>query len=121
MAVFLALNVVTIGYGLYQIFGLHPEALSNWRAAIWKAPDVNGSIFWMIALSLVYFPKLALGLSGFETGVVVMPLVKSDEPAPEAHFTRTSESGLSDDEARHLQGRIRNGKKLLSGAAIIMS
>ena len=51
------------------------------------------------------FPALALGLSGFETGVVVMPLVKGD-PA---------------DTAAEPTGRIRNARKLLTTAALIMS
>lgn len=121
VAVFLAMNTVTIGYGIYQIAAVHPEALSNWQNLVWNAPDVNGSVFWLIVLSLIVFPKLALGLSGFETGVVVMPLVKSDVPAPSPHVTRTAGNGLSDEDKRHIEGRIRNGKKLLSGAAIIMS
>ena len=51
------------------------------------------------------FPKLALGLSGFETGVAVMPLVAGDP----------------DDSPEHPAGRIRNTKKLLRTAALIMS
>ncbi len=121
VALFLVLNVILIGYGIYEIFVVHPEALSNWTSLIWTAPDVNGSLLWLIILSLLYFPKLALGLSGFETGVVVMPLVKSDVPPPNIHVTRLADHGLSDEEKKHLDGRIRNGKKLLSGAAIIMS
>jgi hypothetical protein len=122
VALFLSLNILTITYGLYQIFYLHPEALSNWQAAVWATPGVDGSLVWLIILSLLYFPKLALGLSGFETGVVVMPLVKSDVPAPSPHQSRAASDGdVSEEERLHLEGRIRNGKKLLAGAAIIMS
>ncbi len=58
----------------------------------------------MFLVSMLLFPKLALGLSGFETGVAVMPLVK----------------GEPDDDAKRPRGRIRNSKKLLATAAIIM-
>jgi hypothetical protein len=54
---------------------------------------------------LLFFPKLALGLSGFETGVAVMPLVKGDP----------------DDDPHRPAGRIRNTRKLLAVAALIMS
>jgi hypothetical protein len=59
----------------------------------------------MIGMALILFPKLALGLSGFETGVAVMPLVRGD-----AHETEEAPVG-----------RIRNTRKLLATAALIMS
>jgi hypothetical protein len=59
----------------------------------------------MIVVALVLFPKLALGLSGFETGVAVMPLV----------------AGNPGDSDAHPEGRIRNTHKLLTTAALIMS
>ena len=125
VAVYLVFNVITIGRGLYEIIFLHPEAFGNWQAMIWSHPDVMGSLPWLIIAPLLLFPKLALGLSGFETGVVVMPLVKSDHELEDAkaaiHSTKFVETKMSPDVEAHLQGRIRNGKKLLSGAAIIMS
>jgi hypothetical protein len=59
----------------------------------------------MLGVSLIVFPKLALGMSGFETGVAVMPHVRGDS---------------SDTEARPT-GRIRGTKRLLTTAAVIMS
>ncbi len=59
----------------------------------------------MIGVALLVFPKLALGLSGFETGVAVMPHVE----------------GADTDTEERPTGRIRGTKKLLTTAAVIMS
>ncbi len=56
-----------------------------------------------------------------------MPLIRSDHELPAGNNARTlhattfPESVASTDEEMHIQGRIRNGKKLLTGAAVIMS
>jgi hypothetical protein len=126
VAVYLLLNVVVIGVCLYQIFVVQPETVSNWSAALWGHPSVEGSVISMVFISLFLFPKLALGLSGFETGVVVMPLIKSDteladEEKSVIHKSQLPDTVLSPDAEKFLEGRIRNGKKLLSGAAMIMS
>jgi len=126
VVVYLFLNIVVIITGLHQIFAVQPETLSNWSAALWAHPDVGGSVTAIIIGALLLFPKLALGLSGFETGVVVMPLIKSDEKISHAekvsiHASRLPDVEPTEDQRRHLEGRIHNGKKLLSGAALIMS
>ena len=121
VAVFIFLNVITITRGIYEIFWLHPEAFGNWQNAVWNHPNVGGSSLWLAAAALWVFPKLALGLSGFETGVVVMPLVKGDPDDVETAPKHISETGSSIDPAEGLRGRIRNGKKLLTAAALIMS
>ncbi len=125
VAVYLLLNLITIATGFYEI-SIHPEAFTNWQAMLWAHPNVGGSIAWIALSAMILFPKLALGLSGFETGVVVMPLVKSDVAAPKGdlkalHATRVDDTELPADARAHIEGRIRNGKKLLTGAAIIMS
>ena len=118
VAVFIVLNIITIGRGLYEIFWLHPEALANWQTAVWNHPNVGGSSLWLAAAALWVFPKLALGLSGFETGVVVMPLIKGDPDEQPQHLTETGAQAVLDES---LHGRIENGKKLLTAAALIMS
>lgn len=95
VAIYLALNLAVVAVGFYEI-ATHPAVFSNWRLALfqtYRSPLV------MIGMALVVFPKLALGLSGFETGVVVMPLVR----------------GI------RIEDRVRNTRKLLTGAAAIMS
>jgi hypothetical protein len=98
---YLALNIIVIGVGFYEL-ATHPYHLPEWKDALFRS---HGSPFLMIGAALFVFPKLALGLSGFETGVAVMPLVEGDE---------------SDTEEQPA-GRIINTRKLLRTAALIMS
>jgi len=104
VVIYLFLNLIVVGAGLYHV-AQDPSVISNWKNALIGHPRVGGNWTMIIVVGLLVFPKLALGLSGFETGVAVMPLVKGDP---------------GDSEARP-QGRIRNTKKLLVAAAIIMS
>ncbi|MDQ3684324.1 MAG: amino acid transporter, partial [Acidobacteriota bacterium] len=99
--VYIALNLIVLGTGFVHI-AQRPEVLTNWKSAL--LGSYNNPLA-MIGAALFVFPKLALGLSGFETGVVVMPLVKGDK-------------GDSHDNP---VGRIRNTRKLLTYAALIMS
>jgi hypothetical protein len=72
VAVYLALNVVVVVVALSHVIG-HPVVVGDWTTALtgkYSDPLV------MVGIALLVFPKLALGLSGFETGVAVMPLVR---------------------------------------------
>ena len=122
---YLTLNVVVVGYGLYQLV-THPHHFPEWKHALMSQPSVHGSPWLIIFVALILFPKLALGLSGFETGVAVMPLVKGDADLSddEWHNIQTTRTGHGGEEAKVqqvLRGRIRNTKKLLRTAALIMS
>ena len=101
---FLGLNLFVLGVGLYRILQ-RPAMVLHWRAAM-LASTGNNSWMAVIILASILFPKLALGLSGFETGVSVMPLVQS----------------TAEDARRPVPtGRIRNTRKMLIAAAVIMS
>lgn len=63
VAVFLALNLVVVIVGLWHVFTA-PSLITDWTGAM---TEQRGSIWMMIGVSLIVFPKLALGLSGFET------------------------------------------------------
>lgn len=101
VVVFIGMSAVVTAEGLIEAIR-HPQVFSDWTDTISAEHAIP---FGVIGAALVVFPALALGLSGFETGVVVMPLVEG-EPA-DTHERPT--------------GRIRNTKKLLTGAALIMS
>jgi hypothetical protein len=97
---YLLLNVVVLTRCLFEIYQ-NPGLLHHWKSALEARGDWTGLI---IAAGLI-FPRLALGLSGFETGVSVMPLIKGDP----------------NDTHEKPRGRIRNTRKLLTSAALIMS
>ena len=124
VAIYLVMNSVVIGFGLYQL-ATHPYHFPEWKHALFNHPGVHGNAWLIIGISLLLFPKLALGLSGFETGVAVMPLVKGDEDLSEddwANIQTTRTNYREEARTRHLlKGRIRNTKKLLRTAALIMS
>jgi amino acid transporter len=101
VAVYLLLNAVVVAAGFAEL-AAHPERLSDWREALTTA---HGGFGGMLGTAVLAFPLLVLGLSGFETGVSMMPLVRSE--------------GRSDQE--RLAGRIRNTRRLLTTAAAIMS
>ncbi|MFE1832886.1 APC family permease [Streptomyces sviceus] len=101
VGVYLALNVVVVIVGLWHVITAG-HVVADWSSALTAE---HGNVFAMVGVALLVFPKLALGLSGFETGVAVMPHVKGDP---------------GDTEERP-SGRIRDTKKLLTTAALIMS
>ena len=101
VAIYLALNVVVVAGGLLFILR-NPETLTYWRQNLFAE---HPNYLMAAAAALIVFPRLALGLSGFETGVAVMPLVQGDGGST----------------AEQLASRIRNTKKLLASAAAIMS
>lgn len=116
VAIYLVLNLTVVVVGFYEI-ATHPTVLLDWQRLLF---NTYKSPFFMIGTALFVFPKLALGLSGFETGVVVMPLVKGDvngeiDDTDLSHLTRAGGSSAD------LAGRIHNTRKLLTVAALIMS
>jgi hypothetical protein len=108
---YLLLNVIIMVSGIFYLT-FHPQMLTNWFNNVlsgqWyleHAPVAGTGVFSVLIVCLLFFPKLALGLSGFETGIAVMPLVRGD----------------ANDDPQRPQGRIRNTRKLLTTAAVIMS
>jgi hypothetical protein len=95
VSIYLSLNVIVTVTALAEIFR-HPTLLPDWTHAL---SSQHANPWQMLGVSIFLFPKLALGLSGFETGVAVMPLIEGEDQAQ----------------------RVRNTRKLLLTAALIMS
>jgi hypothetical protein len=101
VAIFLALNAVIVGVGVTEILA-NPQQVSGWTRQL----TAHGTGFFNIAgPAVIAFPLLVLGLSGFETGVSMMPLVAARGDTPE----------------QQLANRVKNTRKLLTAAALIMS
>jgi hypothetical protein len=92
-----AVLVVALGAVLRQ-----PVVVADWQRALLAE---HGSPVGLLVAAVLVFPRLALGLSGFETGVALMPLVR----------------GAPGDTEDQPTGRIRNTQKLLLTAALLMS
>ena len=95
VGIYLALNAIVSLVGIFHVLE-QPRLIFDWKRALFPR---HGSLLSIIGLSCLLFPRLALGLSGFETGVAVMPLI----------------------DCENLDDRIRNTRRLLATAAIIMS
>ena len=100
---YMLLNVVVLFMGAQEIFW-HPEKIHAWTAAL----ALRGNWPQILLASAFIFPKLALGLSGFETGVSVMPQI---DEVPGAR----SATGVFP------AARVSGTRKLLGGSAILMS
>jgi hypothetical protein len=101
VVVFLGLNAVVTVVGLVDVFDT-PGAFSSWVDALTEG---RGGFGGLIGPAVLAFPALVLGLSGFETGVSMMPLIAANGKTPE----------------ERRESRIRNTRKLLTTAAAIMS
>ena len=95
VGIYLLLNAVVTVVAFDQLIH-HAELIPRWKRHLFER---HSSMLGMLGVAFLLFPKLALGLSGFETGVAVMPLI----------------------EGKDIPERIRNTRKLLATAAIIMS
>jgi amino acid transporter len=98
---YLLLNLIVVGVGFHEI-ATHPQNIVSWQNALFGN---YGNPLTIVLVSLLVFPRLALGLSGFETGVGLMPLVRGDEG----------------DRPERPEERIRNTKRMLTVAALTMS
>ncbi|UNK45472.1 amino acid transporter [Arthrobacter sulfonylureivorans] len=101
VAIYLGLNVVVVATTVVEAL-THPVAVENWWLALTTS---HGSPWMVVGIALLVFPKLALGLSGFETGVAVMPQIR----------------GHAGDTEQNPAGRIKGARRLLTTAAVIMS
>jgi hypothetical protein len=101
VAVFLVLNAAVVVVGVVDVVR-DGAAFGDWTQRLTAG---GGGIGGVLGPAVLAFPLLVLGLSGFETGVSMMPLVAAQGATPE----------------EQLASRVRNTRRLLTAAALIMS
>ena len=109
VSAYLALNGLLLAGGIRYLTE-HPYLVENWLNQVHEGDWLVHRPFWagsdwlsVALLSLLFLPNLALGLSGFELSMIIMPQVKGKE-GEEPPRTR-----------------IRNTRKVLIVAALIMA
>lgn len=106
---YLLLNGLILGGGIRYLVE-RPELLDNWLTQVHEGQWGVATPLWaghgwgsILLLSMLFLPSLALGLSGFELSMIIMPQVQGKE-GEEPPLTR-----------------IRNTRKVLVVAAAIMA
>jgi hypothetical protein len=107
--VYLLLTGIVIGSGLWYL-AANPQQLNGWFEAFRvgmtsQNPNWIGAAGVTALVAFSFFPSVALGLSGFELSMASAPLVR----------------GRLEDTPEHPRGRVRNTRKLMVFAALIMS
>jgi hypothetical protein len=107
---YLVVSGIVIVSGLSYLFD-HRELLDQWwlqvrqHGGIFHKRDGIHSVVWrLLAMVIVAFPKMALAISGFELSMTAAPLVK----------------GSPHDTPDNPRGRVRNTRKLMLAAALLM-
>ncbi len=108
---YLLLNGLLLGAGIARLIE-RPELLDRWHEQVLEGDWVIHAPGWaqdggggVLLLSLLFLPSVALGLSGFELNMILMPQVRGKRGEPAIHPTT----------------RIRNTRKVLVTAALVMS
>jgi hypothetical protein len=111
VVMYLALTAVILASGLLYLRN-HPELVESWWSRLWAGqwhpyrPPMESVNGWVLAgMSLLFLPQLALGLSGLELGLVVMPLVR----------------GKPTDTPHRPSDRVRRARMLLVFSALVMA
>ncbi|MFO0863645.1 MAG: amino acid transporter [Gemmataceae bacterium] len=111
IAVYMVLNAMILAGGVRILIdrpGLFEMWLDEVRSGDWKFPtrfEPHFGLTGAAAAAVVFLPRLALGLSGFEMSLIVMPQVR----------------GKKGEDPNDPKYRIRNTRKVLFFAAVIMS